>query len=243
VAWLAYLARVRQVAGGLRVRYQAALAERTRIAQELHDTLLQGFTGITLQLRAIERMLAHRPQESAESLKHVLASADTALRDARHMIWEMRSVELEGRDLPEALETAARDAMANSSARLVFTVRGHRQPLPLAVETTALRVGREAVFNAVKHAAPRTIEVSLEYSPRSLALRVADDGAGIPPGALDAAATSGHFGIAGMRDRAQRAGGELEITSAPGDGTTISASLPIRDREDTFRSARKVPNG
>ena len=81
-------------------------------------------------------MLAQRPQESAESLKDVLASADTALREARHMIWDMRAVELEGRDLAEALAAAARQAMANSSAKLVFTVHGQRRPLPLAVETT-----------------------------------------------------------------------------------------------------------
>ena len=165
MVWLAYLARMRQVAGGLRLRYQAALAERSRIAQELHDTLLQGFTGITLQLRAIERLLARRPQESAAALKNVLASADTALRDARHMIWDMRAVELEGRDLAEALETAARHAMAGSSAELVFTVHGDRRRLPLAVETTALRVGREAVLNAVKHAAPRTVACDPRVRP------------------------------------------------------------------------------
>jgi signal transduction histidine kinase/ligand-binding sensor domain-containing protein len=234
VAWLAYLARMRQVAGGLQLGYQAALAERTRIAQELHDTLLQGFTGITLQLRAIERMLARQPKESAEALKNVLASADTALRDARHMIWDMRAVELEGRDLAEALETAARHAMAGSSAELVFTVHGDRRRLPLAIETTALRVGREAVINAVKHAASRTVQVSLEYGPRSLTLRVADDGAGISPGAMEAAAVGEHLGVAGMRDRAQRAGGRLDIISEPGRGTTVSVSLPIRETAGTF---------
>ncbi len=228
VVLLAYLARMRQVAGGLRLRYEAALAERTRIAQELHDTLLQGFTGITLQLRAIERSLPRRPQESAQALNKVLASADTALRDARHMIWDMRAVELEGRDLGEALEVAARLAMTDSSADLAFTVRGDRRRLPLAIETTALRVGREAVVNAVKHAAPRTVEVNLEYAPRSLTLRVADDGTGIQPGALDAAAAGEHLGIAGMRDRAQRGGGTLDVTSEPGRGTTVSLSLPIR---------------
>jgi signal transduction histidine kinase/ligand-binding sensor domain-containing protein len=227
--WLAYLVRMRQVAGGLRVRYQAALAERVRIAQELHDTLLQGFTGITLQLRAIERVLAQRPKESAEALKSVLASADTALRDARHMIWDMRAVELEGHDLASALESAARVTMAGSSAELLFTVHGDRRRLPLAVETTALRIGREAVLNAVKHAAPRTVEVNLEYGPRSLTLRVVDDGTGIPPGAIDAAAAGEHLGIAGMRDRAQRGGGTLDIASEPGRGTTVSASLPIRE--------------
>jgi signal transduction histidine kinase/streptogramin lyase len=229
LAWLAYLARMRQVAGGLRVRYQAALAERVRIAQELHDTLLQGFTGITLQLRAIERLLAQRPRESAEALKSVLASADTALRDARHMIWDMRAVELEGRDLASALETGARLAMADSSATLEFGVHGDRRRLPLAIETTTLRICREAVVNAVNHAAPRAVEVSLAYSPRSLTLRVVDDGTGIPPGAVAAAAAGEHLGIAGMRDRARLAGGTLEITSEPGRGTTVSLSLPIRE--------------
>jgi ligand-binding sensor domain-containing protein/signal transduction histidine kinase len=227
--WLAYLGRMRQVAGGLQVRYQAALAERTRIAQELHDTLLQGFTGITLQLRAIERMLARQPRESAEALKSVLASADTALRDARHMIWDMRAVELEGRDLADALELATRQALADSSAQFVFNLDGDRRQLPLTVETTALRIGREAVLNAVKHAAPRKVEVSLEYGPRSLTLRVADDGTGIRPGAMDAAAAGEHLGIAGMRDRAQRAGGTLDISSEPGRGTTVTASLPNRE--------------
>jgi signal transduction histidine kinase len=119
--------------------------------------------------------------------------------------------------------------MADSSAQLVFTVHGDRRRLPLAVETTALRVGREAVLNAVKHAAPRTVEVTLEYGPRSLTLRVVDDGTGIPPGALDTAAAGEHLGIAGMRERAQRAGGKLDITSEPDHGTIVSVSLPIRE--------------
>ncbi len=226
VVWLVYLARVRQVAGRLRARYQAALVERTRIAQELHDTLLQGFTGITLQLRAIQRLLAQRPQEGAEALKSVLTSADTALRDARHMIWDMRAVELEERDLADALEHAAR-AMAGSATELVFTVTGDRQGLPLALETTALRIGREAVLNAVKHAAPRRVKIDLEYGPRVLTLRVSDDGTGIAQEALEAAARGEHWGLAGMRDRAQRAGGTLEISSEPGSGTVVSVSLPM----------------
>jgi signal transduction histidine kinase len=229
LVWLVYLARVRQIAGGLRARYQAALVERTRIAQDLHDTLLQGFTGITLQLRAIQRVLAQRPQESAEALKGVLASADTALRDARHMIWDMRAVELEGQDLADALEHAAR-TMTGSATELVLTVTGHRRGLPLAVETTALRIGREAVLNAVKHAAPGRVKVDLEYWPRVLTLRVSDDGTGIAQEAMEAAARGEHWGLAGMRDRAQRAGGTLEISSEPGRGTVVSVSLPIGEK-------------
>jgi signal transduction histidine kinase len=189
--------------------------------------LLQSFTGITLQLAAIQRLLAQRGQEGAEALKGVLASADTALRDARHMIWDMRPVELEDRDLAAALETAAHSAMAESPARLVFAVKGDRRRLPVSVETTALRVGSEAVLNAVKHAAPRTVEVSIEYEPRFVTVRVLDDGAGIAPGAMDAAVRGKHLGITGMRDRAQRAGGTLEIASEPGRGTAVSVSLPI----------------
>jgi len=137
-------------------------------------------------------------------------------------------MELEGRDLADALETAARQAIADSPAELVFEVKGERRRLPLDIETTALRVGREAVLNAVKHAAPRKVEVHLEYAPKTLTLRITDDGTGILPGALEAAASGEHLGLAGMKDRAQRAGGHLQMTSEPGKGTTVAVSLPIK---------------
>jgi signal transduction histidine kinase/ligand-binding sensor domain-containing protein len=226
--WLAYLARVRQVAAGMRVRYEAGLAERARIAHELHDTLLQGFTGITLQLRAIERLLAQRPAEGAEALKNVLATADTTLRHARHTIWDLRAVELEGHDLVGALETAARSTVAGSGVELVFAVRGEGRRLPVVLETTALRIGREAVLNAVKHAAPSVVHVAVEYGPRDLTVRVRDDGAGMAPSAMEKLSEGEHLGIAGMRDRAQRAGGTLEIASTPGGGTIVSLVLPFR---------------
>jgi signal transduction histidine kinase len=150
------------------------------------------------------------------------------------MIWDMRAVELEDRDLASALEGTARSAMAGSSAVLVFDIHGDRRRLPLDIETTALRVGREAVVNAVKHAAPRTVEVSLDYGPRTLTLRVSDDGQGIAPGAMDAASVWEHWGIAGMRERARRAGGTLDISSEPGRGTAVSLSLPIRQASGAF---------
>lgn len=101
--------------------------------------------------------------------------------------------------------------------------------LPVAVETTALRIGREAVLNAVKHAEPSVVKVDLEYAPLFLTVRVRDDGGGIPLGAMDPLQAGEHLGIAGMRERAQRAGGALEITSAPGRGTTVSVGLPVRE--------------
>jgi signal transduction histidine kinase len=228
LVWVAYLARMRQVAAGIRVRYEAGLAERARIAHELHDTLLQGFTGITLQLRAIERLLAQRPAEGVEALKNVLATADSTLRHARHTIWDLRAVELEGHDLAGALETAARSTVAGSGVELVFAVRGEARRLPVAQETTALRIGREAVLNAVKHASPSLVHVAVEYGSSALTVRVRDDGAGMSPSAMRQLGAGEHLGIAGMRDRAQRAGGSLDIASTPGGGTIVSLVLPFR---------------
>jgi signal transduction histidine kinase/ligand-binding sensor domain-containing protein len=227
LVFVAYRVRVRQVAAGIRGRYQVALAERGRIAQELHDTLLQGFTGITIQLRAIQRVLSRRPETEVAALDAVLASAETTLRDARHAIWDMRAVELEDRDLAEALEAAVRSVLSGTPVALHFTVSGDRRPLTLQVETTALRIGREAVLNALKHADARTVDVRLQYGTQFLTLHVSDDGRGMAPGAPEAAASAGHLGIAGMRTRAQRAGGTLVITSESGRGTELRASLPI----------------
>ena len=224
--WLVYLARMGQVARGLRVRHEAALGERARIAHELHDTLLQSFTGITIQLRAIERLLAQRPAEGVQALNQVLGSADTALRQARHMIWDLRAVELEGHDLASALETAARSTVAGSDVELVLAVRGEARRLPVGVETTALRIGREAVLNAVKHAAPSLVHVAVEYGSSALTVRFGTMAPACPPSAMEQLSTGEHLGIAGMRDRAQRAGGTLEIASTPGGGTIVSLVLP-----------------
>lgn len=211
----------------LRRQYDATLTERTRIAQELHDTLLQGFTGITMQLRAIQRVLSRRPEEGAAALEAALTTADTTLRDARNTIWDMRAVELESHELPEALEGAIRSVLAGAPVALDFRVSGERHPLAPQLETTALRIGREAVVNALKHADARKVEVNLEYDAHVLRLQIRDDGRGIESGAAEAAAANGHLGIASMRARAHRVAGTMEIFSGPSGGTTVRVSLPI----------------
>jgi signal transduction histidine kinase len=225
--WLLYQLRIRQVALGLRIRYQAALMERSRIAQELHDTLLQGFTGITIQLRAIQRILSRRPEEGVAALEAALTAADTTLRDARHTIWDMRAVELEGHNLPEALEGALRSMLTGTPLVLDFSVSGSPRPLSPDVEIAVLRIGREAVLNTLKHADAGRVEVTVEYDTNFLRLTIRDDGRGMQSGVTEAAAADGHLGVPGMRARAHRAEGTMEIASERDHGTTVRVSLPI----------------
>ena len=123
--------------------------------------------------------------------------------------------------------SAVRSVMAGTSIALDFTVQGERRPLTPEVEKTALRVGRKAVLNVLKHADARRVEVRLEYSSRLLTLQIRDDGRGISVGTAEAAAMDGHLGISGMRARAQRAGGTIDIASGPSRGTTVRLSLPV----------------
>jgi signal transduction histidine kinase len=235
--WLLVQWRQRRVAASIRARFDATLAERTRIAQELHDTLLQGFTGVTAQLYAVRRLLASRPADAAETLSSALAMADAALRDARYAVWEMRSPELNERDLPDALAAAAQDALAATSTSLQLMVRGDRRPLPRAVEVTAFRIGREAVTNAAKHANAREVALDLDYGPRTLTLSVRDDGRGVALADVDGAGRDGHWGVVGMRERARNAGGTLDIAAAPGGGTQVTVSLPLHDGRAPARQA------
>jgi signal transduction histidine kinase len=218
-------ARKREVE--LQLRFDAALNERTRIARELHDTLLQGFGGITLQLQMVAHTLTTAPAKAGERLERVLTLADSTLVEARQMIWDLRAPELEYQDLSEALANAAREAIVDAPIELRFNVRGEERRLPPLVESTVLRVGKEAAANAARHAQPKLIEIELAYGDRQLDLRVRDDGAGFSLGAGGDRRLNGHWGIAGMRERAARAGGAFEIDSTTGGGTTVSLTLPM----------------
>jgi signal transduction histidine kinase/ligand-binding sensor domain-containing protein len=225
--WMLYRLRVRSVATAMRSRFDATLAERIRIAGELHDTLLQGFTGITLHLQSVQRMVSSRPAEAATTLSRVLAQADAAIRDARCMVSDMRTHELDESDLPSALTTAARNAVADTSIEMRISIVGEPHRLERSIELAVFRIAREAIANAVKHANPRHLEIVLSYELRDLRLRVWDDGRGFSPFDADAAPNGGHWGIVGMRERARSLRGVLEIGGTPTGGTIVSLSLPI----------------
>jgi signal transduction histidine kinase len=209
----------------------ATLAERVRVAGEVHDTLLQGFTGVTLQLQgAVQRWHADGRHDAANELSRVLSLADETLREARDAVWDLRASETDDGDLAGALENAVRRAIGASGTHLRFAVSGTRRPLAPAIQMALVRIAREAAFNAMKHAKPPTVELLLSYEPSSVRLDVRDDGQGLLRSDIDAAAPGGHWGVVGMRERARRVGGTLEIRSAPGRGTALSLSIPTESR-------------
>lgn len=226
LATLAVRARHRAAQDLIRERYEAVLVERTRMARELHDTLLQGFTGITLQMHAIHQRLPHAPQEVAESLARLMRVADASLREARDMVWDMRTPELDSQDLPSALEALARRACTGTSIALTVRTEGERRRLPLELETTALRVVRECVANVIRHANASAVRITVAYGARALTVRVADDGAGFDPAAPGLGPEHGHWGLTGLRERARRVNGLLDIASGTGNGTSVTLTLP-----------------
>ena len=212
----------------LRSQYEATLAERARIAQDLHDTLLQGFAGVTLQLKAAELALPEQPDIAAETIYRVRQLAHQSLKEARERVWDMRETALGGEDLAAALETFARERTAGTGIEVALIVAGERRRLAGPLEDTAFRIGREAVANAVRHAEARRIEIEVKFGAASVAVEVRDDGRGFTPGQGEEAHRRGHFGLSGMRDRAAYGGGRCEVVTRPGGGTVVTVELPVR---------------
>jgi signal transduction histidine kinase len=221
------LARVKRTARErtLEARFAAAFEERTRLAREIHDSLLQGVTGIALQLRATLPRLQSAPVAVRKSIRAVVDLAESTIRDARRAVWDMRSPSLVHKGLHGALEDAVRQSAQTLDVH--FAIEGKGCALVPQVEDTIFRVGHEAVINAERHAKARTITVTLSYKPRAVTLTVADDGNG-----FDAEQAfrsySGRWGLLGMRERADRIGATLRIRSAARKGTSVQLSVPLK---------------
>ena len=208
------------------LQFKAVLAERTRFARDLHDTLEQTLTGIALQLDTAARLFQRMP----ESAQHHLQLARNWLRqsqvDLRRSIWDLRSRELEQFDLAHALEQSARQLVNGTTLALDFTARGEKRPLPEIIEENILRIGQEALTNVAKHAQATRISLLLAYDTGSLTLRVADNGVGFQHSPVTSAGDN-HFGLLGMSERVKRIAGRFTIDSAPGRGTTITVEVPL----------------
>lgn len=216
------LRRAREEAVGARIA--AIIEERTRLARDLHDTLLQGFTGVGLSLVAVTNRM-EGPPEVVTALRGVVASAQATLENARRVIWDMRPSSHTGADLAAELQAAVQDRVQGTDVALDFSLHGPPRSAGSRIETAVLRIAQEAITNVVQHSAARTVRVSLTYQPRQLRLTVVDDGRGfvLDP---DLRAYSGHLGLLGMRERATQAQGTLSIRTAPGQGTEVLFVAP-----------------
>jgi len=220
-AWGLYRLRVRQ----MRARFDLVLAERNRLAREFHDTVEAGFVGITLQLDVAAAKVRSAP---AQALRHLALAREMVMHciaEVRRSVWELRAYALEQGNLASALAKAARDLTADGALRTDVRIIGDPRPLPAITETNLLRIGQEAITNAVKHARASRLLVELAFETSAVRLRVADDGCGfVPP---DGGTTGGSFGLLGMRERANKLGGTLTVASRPGAGTEVAAEVPL----------------
>jgi signal transduction histidine kinase len=199
----------------------AVVAERTRFAREIHDTLAQGFTGIVVQLNAAEGCLGAAPAGARDHLDKARALARQSLDEARRSVQALRPGWLANGDLLDAMAQIGQQLTAGSGIRFESRREGDPYALSEEVETQLLRIGQEALTNAVRHGRPSRIELRLRFLPRRASLEISDDGDGIQatPGAAGC-------GLRNMSERARLAGGELVIETGRGRGTRVVASVP-----------------
>jgi PAS domain S-box-containing protein len=216
------LRRARETA--LQARFAAVLEERTRLARDIHDTLLQGFTGIALKLVAASSRVTD-PPESIAALRDLIGLAQHTLTDARRAVWDLRAPARTAGDFPTTLRAAAEDCVRGTKLGLEYDVGGPPLPMDPEVEAVVVRVAQEAITNVVKHAAARTVRVRLSFETRRIRLSVVDDGRGfaVEP---DFHAYGGHWGLLGMRERASQVNGKLFLRSTPGHGTELVLLVP-----------------
>jgi signal transduction histidine kinase len=221
--WMRMLARRK------RQEYQAVLSERNRVARELHDTVEQGLTGISLQLEAVNATINSSPDTAQRSLEVARQMLSYSLEETRRSVMDLRSQALEARDLPGALTSLARQMTCGTRTAAEVHVHGQPQPLDASQEHHLLRIGLEALTNALKHANPSRIDIELSFRQGETDLVVRDDGNGL---ALTDTETmsEGHFGLQGVRERVDKLGGSLRIDSRPGHGTQLAVTVPLRPR-------------
>lgn len=220
---LAAAAGYRMRIGHLKRRFDLVLAERTRIARELHDTLIQGLSGVTMQLQALWTKLP--PSKEKVVLAAIIGDAGRCSTEARQSLWGLRMIEPEVGEFSDKLATLARQAVAGRPTSLLLDL----EPVSLSalpnVEYRLLCIAKEAMSNTLKHAHAKTLSIGLLVRDRRIELALEDDGDGFVVDTEEG--RFGHFGLLGMRERASEIGAELAVSSSPGVGAKVSIRLPL----------------
>ena len=231
--WRVYDFRVAQIRAKVRGRLEVRLAERERIARDLHDTLLQGVEGLVLRFQAIANRIARR-EPVGELLVRALERADQVLEEGRDRVMNLREGTGDVRELAQALAAAGEQLALMYPVEFRASIEGVARDLHPIAREELLFIGREALANAFRHADASMIEAEVSYGDRSLIVRVRDDGRGIDAAVLRNG-RPGHWGLPGMRERAKNLRAALEVWSRPGAGTEIELSLPA---ELAYRKGR-----
>ncbi len=221
--WLAYSVRLRVVAQRIRMRMAERMAERERIARELHDTLLQGLQGLMLRIEAATRRI--QDPEPARMMKDALDRADVVLAESRERIGVLREAPPSTCELPDTLEELGRDLASKAAVPVDMSVHGTVRDLDGTVNAEIFLVAREAISNAIRHSGCRRLTIELRYEGAALRLVVRDDGVGIAEEVLRSGRV-GHFGLTGMRERATRMRSTLHIRKLPAGGTEVELRVP-----------------
>ena len=217
--WTAQRLRLRAV----RNEYSLIVAERARVSRDIHDTLLQSLGAFNLQLEVVARQLGHSQASASDTVQQLKTQVALCIQDARRSIWDLRSPRLEAHDLVEAFRRMATDA---APVAIEVTTHGRVRRCAPRVEDQLLKIGQEAIGNAIRHGRATRVDIMLDYHRGSLALHISDNGCGFDP-ETHGEAGSGHWGLENMRERAEDIGGHLGVISRPGSGTSIQLLAPL----------------
>ncbi len=221
-----YRFRVAQVAARIRSRLEERIAERERIARELHDTLLQGVQGLILRFQAVADRLTHE-EKSRGDLEAALVTAEHVVVDARNRVRDLRVADDTG-DLCAVVENLVTETPFNEPLPVRVVVEGRPRPLHPLVAAEVTRIVREALLNIAYHAQASWAEIAIGFESRHLAVRLRDNGVGIPGDVLARGRKDGHFGIIGMRERAEKMGGSITIASGSEGGAEVTLAVPAK---------------
>lgn len=222
-----YAALALQIADLMQQAKQSAvLEERNRMASEIHDTLAQAFTGISLQLEVAKPLVHQHPQTAQQILDHISRLAETGLTEARRSVWALYPPAAEYADLAQLLYNSVEQLTRNTATTIEVNLQGTPCSLPPFIGMNLLRIGQEAITNALKHAQAQMITIELVYECDRVCLTIRDNGRGfVPPTTIDP--LNGGFGLMGMYERCDRMGAQLSFNSQPGQGTQILVEVPF----------------
>ena len=228
--WGAYRYRLHQLTTQFNIRVEERVSERTRIARDLHDTLLQSFNGLLLRFQAVSNLLPARPQDAKQRLEDAIDQAAQAITEGRDAVQGLRSSTTDTKDLAAALTALGEELAADKTGETfpVFDlqVEGEPQDLNPILRDEVYRIAGEALHNAFRHARAKRIEVEIHYDEHDLRVRIRDDGKGMDSQVLSDRGRIGHWGLHGMHERAKLVGGSLEVWSKLDSGTEIELKIP-----------------